>query len=129
MIIVDTSVLVDSLTGARRSAHLLRSAIDSGERLRVPSLVLYEWLRGPRIPSEIAVQETLFPSETVILFGPREAELSAQFYKSLVRARGREVDLAIAACAVVRDADLWTLSPRDFEDIPKVRLWAHHGLS
>jgi predicted nucleic acid-binding protein len=75
------------------------------------------------------VQETLFPSETVILFGPREAELSAQFYKSLARARGREVDLAIAACAVVRDADLWTLNPRDFEDIPKVRLWAHHGLS
>ena len=51
MIVLDTSVLVDALTGPRRSAPALRRAIESGERLLLSSLVLYEWLRGPRLRS------------------------------------------------------------------------------
>src|SRR5690606_6768863 len=50
LIVLDTSVLVDGLTGPQRSAPALRAAIARGERLVVPALVLYEWLRGPRIP-------------------------------------------------------------------------------
>jgi predicted nucleic acid-binding protein len=38
------------------------------------------------------------------------------------RARGREVDIAIAACAVVHNARLWTLNPSDFKDIPNLKL-------
>jgi predicted nucleic acid-binding protein len=34
------------------------------------------------------------------------------------RPRGREIDLAIAAHAISRDARLWTLNPNDFDDIP-----------
>jgi predicted nucleic acid-binding protein len=30
--------------------------------------------------------------------------------------------LAIAACAIVRDAELWTLNLADFKDIPQLRL-------
>lgn len=52
MTLLDTSVLIDSLSGPRRSARTLRSAIEQGERLLIPS-VLYEWLRGPRLPSGI----------------------------------------------------------------------------
>jgi predicted nucleic acid-binding protein len=90
----------------------------------VPSLVLYEWLRGPHLPSEITAQEALFPTESVIAFGFREAALSAHLYKSLRRPRGREIDIAIAARAIVRDAELWTLNTSDFKDISKVRLRA-----
>ena len=102
MILLDTSVLIDSLTGPRRSAAALRRAIERGERILVPALVLYEWLRGPRLPEELAAQEALFPSEHAVPFGPQEAALSAKLYRSLRRPRGRELDLAIAACAIGR---------------------------
>jgi predicted nucleic acid-binding protein len=29
----------------------------------------------------------------------------------------------IAACAIVRGAALWTLNPRDFDDIPGLKLY------
>ncbi len=122
MIVLDTSVLVDSLSGPKRSAQELRSAIEKAERILVPALVLYEWLRGPRLPSEITAQEALFPSEAAIPFGSREAAVSAQLYQSLRRPRGREIDIAIAACAIVRDAELWTLNTADFKDISQLRL-------
>jgi len=87
-------------------------------------LVLYEWLRGPRLPEEIAAQEALFPSEAAVPFGSQEAALSAKLYRSLRRPRGREIDLAIAACAIRREAELWTLNDGDFKDIPNLRLSA-----
>jgi predicted nucleic acid-binding protein len=87
-------------------------------------LVLYEWLRGPRLKSEIEAQEALFPSESTIPFGPAEAITASQLYKSLSRPRGREIDIAIAAMAISREADLWTLNPRDFTDIPGLRLFS-----
>jgi predicted nucleic acid-binding protein len=39
------------------------------------------------------------------------------------RARTREVDTAIAACALVHDARLWTLNPADFQDVPGIQLY------
>ena len=122
MIVVDTSVLIDSLSGPKRSAPALRRIIESGERMLIPSLVLYEWLRGPRLPQEIAAQEALFPSESAIPYGYEEAALSAKLYRTLRRPRGREIHLAIAACAIGREAELWTLNSSDFEDIQGLRL-------
>jgi predicted nucleic acid-binding protein len=124
MTFIDTSVLIDSLSGTKRSAKGLRNAIERRERILISSLVLYEWLRGPRLPAEIAAQEALFPADSAIAFGAREASVSAELYRSLRRPRGREIDLAIAACAIVRDAGLWTLNVPDFKDIPQLRLVA-----
>jgi len=118
LILLDTSVLVDGLTGPRRSLRALRRAIERGERLVVPALVLYEWLRGPRRPEELADQDALFPAEAAISFGPREAALAAELYRAVRRPRGREVDLAIAACALAWGAELWTLNRDDFRDVP-----------
>lgn len=120
MIVLDTSVLVDGLTGPKRSAAALRAAIERGERLVVPTLVLYEWLRGPRVPAELEAQETLFPSDKAAPFGPQEAAVSARLYATVPRPRGRELDLAIAAHALTRDAALWTLNVTAFEDLPKL---------
>jgi predicted nucleic acid-binding protein len=122
VILLDTSVLVDSLTGPKRSAKALRSVIESGERILIPSIVLYEWLRGPRLGQELAAQEELFPREAAVPFGSREAALAATLYRKLPRPRGREIDLAIAACALAQDASLWTLNERDFSDIPDLQL-------
>jgi predicted nucleic acid-binding protein len=40
----------------------------------------------------------------------------------VARARGRKVDLAIAACAIVGEAELWTLNATDFDDITGLRV-------
>ena len=123
MIHLDTSLLVDALTGPRRSAGDLRRALQDGERLSVSALVLYEWLRGPRVESELSDQEALFPSAEAIPFGPREADLAADLYLTVSRPRRREFDLAVAACALASEAALWTLNPKDFSDIPVLALF------
>jgi predicted nucleic acid-binding protein len=123
---LDTSFLIDALTEARRSAAVLRSVIDRGERVAVSTIALYEWLRGPRLPEEIAAQQGLLPVETAIPFGPDEAVLAARLYRTLVGTRQRVADLAIAACAVTHGAALWTLNPGDFRDIPDLSLFAPH---
>lgn len=122
MIHLDTSVLVDALTGPKRSQQRLRMLIEDGDRLFVSSLVLFEFRRGPRTRDELDDQEALFPSADSIAFGSTEALLAAELYRSVKRARGREIDIVIAACALVHNAQIWTLNPTDFKDIPNVRL-------
>jgi predicted nucleic acid-binding protein len=119
---LDTSILIDALTGPRRSAGRLRAAIGRGERILLSTLVLYEWLRGPRREEEIAAQEALFPGASAVAFGHDEASLAARLYGTVRSPRGREIDLAIAACALTHRAALWTLNPRDFSDVPQLRL-------
>jgi predicted nucleic acid-binding protein len=122
MIHLDTSALIDALTGPRRSLPALRRIVADGIRLGVSALVLYEWRRGPRTGMELAVEAALFGPEVVVPFGGPEAALAANLYRSVRRARGRELDLAIAACAVTQGARLWTLNPADFQDIPGLDL-------
>jgi predicted nucleic acid-binding protein len=98
--------------------------IERRERTLLPSLVLYEWLRGPRLKEELRAQEALFPAETAVPFGPAEAREAARLYGATTHARGREIDLAIAAIAILRNAHLWTLNSRDFADIPGLKLFS-----
>src|ERR1041384_4550566 len=118
MIHLDTSVLVDALTGPKRSSKQLRDVIGGPERISICTFVLFEWLRGPRVEEEIALQEALFPAADAAPFGPLEAQIAAGLYKAVKRPRGREGDLAVAACALVHGASLWTLNRKDFADIP-----------
>jgi predicted nucleic acid-binding protein len=122
VILIDTSALIDCLTGPRRSLARLREIVASGEEIGISSLVLYEWLRGPRTQQELTDQEALLPGERQWGFGGIEAAKGADLYRRLHRARGREIDLAIAATAIARDARLWTLNPEDFNDIEGLEL-------
>ena len=45
MTIVDTSALVDNLTGPKRAAERLPGLIERGERLAIPRIMLCGWLR------------------------------------------------------------------------------------
>jgi predicted nucleic acid-binding protein len=119
---LDTSALIDALTGSRRSLDALIELTTAGHRLSLSSLVLYEWLRGPRRRAELVAQEELFPRHAALPFGPAQAALSARLYASVKRPRGREIDLAIAAIALADGAALWTLNRADFADIPDLRL-------
>ena len=47
---------------------------------------------------------------------------AARLYKQVARARGRDIDLAVAASAIASGAAIWTLNPADFRDIPDLRL-------
>ena len=91
--------------------------------MAISSTALFEWLRGPRIEEELEGQEVLFPSMDSVPFGFVEARIASQLYKTVKRPRGREADLAIAACALASSASLWTLNDDDFKDIPGLELW------
>lgn len=119
---LDTSALVDALTGPRRSLDTLTALAEQGHRLAISSIVLYEWLRGPRTRAELGAQEDLFPREAAFAFGSAEADLAARLYTHVRRARGREIDLAVAACAISGGAALWTLNRDDFRDLADLRL-------
>jgi predicted nucleic acid-binding protein len=122
MIHLDTSVMIDAFCGDKSLAPKLRQLLDRGERIFLSTLVLFEWRRGPRIPEQIDAQQALFPSADAIPFGSAEALAAADVYKKVKRARGREIDIAIAACAITHDAELWTVNPDDFKDIPNLKL-------
>lgn len=123
MIHLDTSTLIDALSGPKRSAPRLRRVIERGERILFSTLVLYEWLRRPRLAAELRAQEALFPRESAVAWTAAEAGLAADLYRQVSRPRGREVDLAVAACAITQAATLWTLNPKDFADIPGLALY------
>jgi predicted nucleic acid-binding protein len=122
VILLDTSLLIDAFTGTKHSSAALFSLLERGQRIVLSSLVLFEWLRGPRTSVEIAIQEDLFPAAAALPYETEDARISADLYRSVRRARSREVDIAIAACAIRREAELWTLNPADFADIPGLRL-------
>ena len=84
--------------------------------------MLYEWLRGPRTIIELRVQEDLFPRGQAVPFDAEAAARAAALHVRLPRPRGRDFDLAIAACALVDDAALWTLDLDDFRDVPDLKL-------
>jgi predicted nucleic acid-binding protein len=119
---VDTSALVDALTGPRRSLDTLIALTREGHRLMLSTIVLYEWLRGPRTPLELAAQEELFPSEAAVPFDMAAAVVASRLFRQVPRARGREIDLAVAACALVAGGAIWTLNPSDFRDLPDLRV-------
>lgn len=119
---LDTSALVDAVAGERRAYDRLAELIHGGHRLAVSTIAIYEWLRGPRTERELRSQADLLPSGAMVLFGPNEAAVAARLYQSVRRPRGRDLDLAIAACALVHGAALWTANRKDFDDIPGLEL-------
>jgi predicted nucleic acid-binding protein len=118
----DTSALVDAVAGERRAFDQLDAIVRGGHRLAVSSIALFEWWRGPRSARELISQEELVPSRSALAFGAEEAEIAARLYATVRRPRGRDLDIAIAACALQHGAALWTLNRRDFADIPGLRL-------
>lgn len=123
LIHLDTSVLIDAFTGERRSLARLRAATANGDVISFSTIVLYEWLRGPRADGETQAVDAFFEMDLIPAFGKRDAELAAGLYGRVKGARQRQADLAIAACAIVSGASLWTLNRADFDDLPGLTLF------
>ena len=66
--------------------------------------------------------EHLLPAQSALSFGVQEAAAAARVYRQIGRSRGREIDVVIAACAIVRSIPLWTVSRNFFADIPGLAL-------
>ena len=118
---LDTSILIEALD---IEPDLFRRPSERGDKLVISTLVLYEWLRRPRSAEQIELLEAVFPPERMVAFDEKVAHLAAQIYRQVKRARAREVDIAIAACAIEHGAAMWTLNRKDFEDIPDLSLYA-----
>lgn len=123
MILLDTSIVIAALSADRPSLPALHRVLDLGEKVNLCTMVLYEWLRGPRIAIEITDQELLFPSAEILPFTAPEAALAADLYRSVPSARNREIDITIAATAIHHKARLWTLNTGDFANIPGLQLY------
>lgn len=85
---IDTSALIDSLTGPRRSLPRLTALVQEGHRIALSSLVCYGWRRGPRTTAELAAQEALLPLDAVVAFDGSAGALAADLHLAW---RGRAV--------------------------------------
>ena len=74
-------------------------------------------------PNLVTLSSLVFgmPKQAIAL-GADDAARAARLYKEVAWPRGREIDLAIAACAISHGASLWTLNRSDFSDIPDLVL-------
>lgn len=120
---LDTSVMVEAFLPNGAAVERLRVVARRGDRPTFSTIALFEWLRGPRTAVELELRRVMFPDETILPFGVGEADRAAVLYRTLKKARRREADIAIAACAIEHDAQLWTLNPNDFADIPGLTLY------
>jgi len=119
---LDTSILIGAFASVDATRRL-DAAVMRGDRLAISTLVLYEWARGPRSQEAVAAERALFGHHAIVPFAADEARLAADIYRRVRRPRGRELDIAIAACAIEHGAALWTINLRDFEDIPGLLLY------
>lgn len=119
---LDTSALVDALASAA-GVRRFQAVATRGDRPAISTIVLFEWLRGPRSAAQLEITAALFPDDAVVAFDADAARIAARLYSGLRRPRSREADIAIAACALGHDAALWTLNAADFRDIPGLTLY------
>jgi predicted nucleic acid-binding protein len=119
---LDTSALVDALSSAHGRGRLA-ACFGRGDVLVLSTIVLAEWLRGPRSSTQLAEAGELFPAAAAVPFDVEAARTAARLYTRLPRARARQIDIMIAACAIEHGAALWTLNADDFRDIPGLTLY------
>ena len=62
------------------------------------------------------------PRRAAVPFEAEAAAPAATLYAKAPRPHGRDLDMAIPACAVMNSAALWTLNHDDFRDIPGLEL-------
>ena len=82
------------------------------------AVAFYEFSRGPRTPTQLARAEVFLGEDGVVPLTGEIARRAADLFRRLGRPRRRANDVAIAATAMARGAELWTRNARDFRDIP-----------
>jgi predicted nucleic acid-binding protein len=124
--LLDTDILSEHL---RRPVGLAHRFIQHSGRLNTSSVSLaelYDWVNGRSDPAPIraAVQSLLTYEVSVI---PLDADCAEEFGRLRVALRRQglnvdNIDLLIAATALVYDLTLVTHNTRHFQNIPNLRL-------
>ncbi len=116
---LDTSFLIVALT-SRKELQQLQTLADSARPIQMSAVAWYEFARGPRTASQLAVARSFLLSDGVIAFDEDLAEAASTIFRSIGSPRRRGADIAIGVTAVSRGAALATLNRDDFRDIPGI---------
>jgi predicted nucleic acid-binding protein len=122
MKLLDTSVAVDHLRGAKPAVDLLRSLVSEDETVAASEIVRFELLAGARV-SKIDQLEQFFAAISWI----QVDEDIARAAGSLARVHRRaysgidDADYLIAATAIILDAELLTVNVRHFPMLEGLR--------
>jgi hypothetical protein len=120
--LLDTSVAVDHLRGAKPAVDLLRSLINDDEAVAASEIVRFELLAGVR-DSEIDELEQFFSAlswiqvdEDIARTAGALARLHRRVYSGI-----DDADYLIAATAIILDAELLTVNIRHFPMLEGLR--------
>src|SRR4030095_11055335 len=93
LIHLDTSLLIDAFSGGRRSLDRVRAVTANADVITFCTIVLFEWLRGPRTQDESEAVEAFFELDLLPSFGRAEAACAAGLYRQVKGARQRQGEL------------------------------------
>jgi predicted nucleic acid-binding protein len=120
--LLDTSVAVDHLRGAKPAVDLLRSLINDDEAVAASEIVRFELLAGVR-DSEIDELEQFFSAlswiqvdEDITRTAGALARLHRRAYSGI-----DDADFLIAATTIILDAELLTVNVRHFPMLEGLR--------
>jgi predicted nucleic acid-binding protein len=113
--LLDTSVAIDHLRGARSAVDLLRRLIDEEETILASEVVRFELIAGVR-DHELEALEEFFSALSWVPIGEGITRTAASLARQHRSAYSRidDVDYLLAATALVLDAELLTTNVRHF---------------
>lgn len=122
MKLLDTSVAIDHLRGARPAVALLTELVEADEPLLASEIVRFELLTGVR-DREAEALELFFSALSWVPVGEEVARTAAALARKHRRAhRGiDDADYLIAATALLLDAELLTTNVRHFPMLDGLR--------
>jgi len=122
-LLLDTSVLIDTLRSRNRRRELLAQLVEDGQRLTTTALNIAEIYAGIRSGEE--TQTSLFLSSLECHALDRETGKQAGLLKSACAKRGKTIslpDAIVAAIAIQRGCTLVTDNCKDFP-MPEISLY------
>lgn len=122
MKLLDTSVAIDHLRGAKPAVDLLYSVISDDEALAASEIVRFELLAGVR-DAEMGELEQFFSALSWIQVDEDIARTAGALARSHRRAYSGidDADYLIAATAIIFDAELLTVNVRHFPMLEGLR--------
>ncbi len=123
MIVTDTDVMIDSLSGTEPARSRIDLELSTGH-LATTVITAFELLSGAGRPPQKARIEALLSAITILPLEPEAGEIAADIRRRL-EARGEGIGMAdylIAGICLSRNAILLTRNRRHFQRIPGLHL-------